>query len=173
MVTYGKVNLKRYIMKRLIKTISIAVMAVALCVCAFAFAACDSTEKEAESKTYNGEYHYDNHGAEYGVKVAVTVKGDTIEKVEIVTSDYVEISPANAEYGWTEENIAVYTNGKSNLLKAYEGKKVSDVKAVTASIKGQNDAEENSVSDSALIITGATQCSARLLLAVQNALANV
>ncbi len=158
-------------MKKFLKTISIAVVAAALCVCAFAFAACNDVEEE--SVTYNGEYHYDNNGTEYGVKVAVTVKGDTIEKVEILSSDYVEISPVTPEYNWTEDNIAVYTNGKAGLLKAYEGKKVSDVKAAKASVKGQNGAEENGVSDSALLISGATQCSARLLLAVQNALENV
>lgn len=158
-------------MKKLLKTISLAIAVAALSVCAFTFAAC--SENEEVSKTYNGEYHYDNYGTEYGVKVAVTVKGDTIEKVEIVSSDYVEISEANDDWGWTAANIAVYTDGKSDLLASYEGKKVSDVKAATASIKGVNDAEENVVSDSDLLISGATQCSARLLLAVQNALENV
>lgn len=117
--------------------------------------------------TLEGEYHYANPwgGADYGVKVEVTVNKDdnTIEKVEIVESDYVQCTDS-----WKDKNT--YLNGEAELLAAYEGISVDDVIAMTVTL--DKDGIPTAVSESDLLITGATQSSGRLLKAVQDALAD-
>jgi hypothetical protein len=133
-------------------------------------------------KVVEGEYHYENAygGSEYGIKVRVVTKNDTILKVTKLSSDYVDAT--SKEYGYT--NYDSWANGLSGLLAKYEGKTVAEIKAITvvtdaetvgsaetyfSSVKGQ----PSSVSDSNYIITGATQGSGRLMLAVQDALSKL
>lgn len=119
--------------------------------------------------TLEGEYHYANtyssEAPDYGVKVEVTVNKDdnTIEKVEIVESDYVQCTES-----WKDRNI--YVNGEAELLAAYEGLEVDDVLAMTVTLNEKG--IPTAVSESDLLITGATQGSGRLLKAVQDALAD-
>lgn len=119
--------------------------------------------------TLEGEYHYANpysaEAPDYGVKVEVTVNKDdnTIEKVEIVESDYVQCTES-----WKDRNI--YVNGEAELLASYEGLTVDEVLAMTVTL--DKDGIPTAVSESDLLITGATQSSGRLLKAVQDALAD-
>lgn len=136
------------------------------------FAACGSSEQTVE-----GLYNYDaTHGqntTHYGVKVSVTVKDDVITKVEIVDSEYVQLTPS-----WLEgeaEGALAYKNGEANLLKKYEGKAVSDILKLEvacdesgAPLKQTDEGFKAYGED--FLIGGATQSSSRLLLAVQNAL---
>lgn len=149
-------------MKKLLKVLAL-VAVVACCAVAVAFAGCGES-----AKTYDGEYKYEIAAwhTTYGVKVEVTVKDDTIQSVKIVDSDYVVVTS-------TWDNKATWENGVEGLLKAYEGKKVADVKAVKVEVAtGDFAGQPESVADSNLMITGATQGSGRLLLAVQDALKN-
>ena len=115
--------------------------------------------------TLEGEYQYTAWNTNYGVKVEVTVNKDdnTIEKVEIVESDYVQCTDS-----WKDKNT--YLNGEAELLAAYEGLEVDDVLAMT--VTTGTDGTPSAVSESDLLITGATQSSGRLLKAVQDALAD-
>lgn len=115
--------------------------------------------------TLEGEYQYTAWSTNYGVKVEVTVNKDdnTIEKVEIVESDYVQCTDS-----WKDKNT--YLNGEAELLAAYEGIGVDDVLAMTVTL--DKDGIPTAVSESDLLITGATQSSGRLLKAVQDALAD-
>ena len=117
------------------------------------------------ARTFVGEYHYANPWAptapDYGIRVAVTVKGEDIVNVEVLESDYTEVSD-----GWNNANL--WNDGLEGLLAAYESKTVEEV--LTAYVTAQADGQPNVVSDSDLMITGATQGSGRLMLAVQNAL---
>lgn len=107
------------------------------------------------------------------MKVKVTVTGDKIDKVEIVKSDYTQLSAANDNAGWTEENRKNYTDNEQKLLDSFEGKTIDEVKAYTASIQNVSGATENKVTAEGLsVITGATQSTARIILAVQDALAD-
>ena len=127
---------------------------------------------EDTTKVYNGEYKYENPyaaGSYYGVKVSVTVKGSIIQSVSIVDSDYTQLSPANPDYGWTEDSRQNYLNNEAGLLGKYAGLSVGEVLSMT--VETSESGEPSSVSDEDLVITGATQSSGRLLLAVQNALA--
>ena len=127
---------------------------------------------EDTTKVYTGEYRYENPyaaGSYYGVKVSVTVKGSIIQSVSIVDSDYTQLSPANPDYGWTEESRQNYLNNEAGLLGKYAGLSVGEVLSMT--VETSESGEPSSVSDEDLVITGATQSSGRLLLAVQNALA--
>jgi hypothetical protein len=128
---------------------------------------------QAKGTVYTGEYKYENYGTNYGVKVQVAVYNGTIIDVSIVNSDLKQLSDANPTYGWTEDNRTNYKTNEAALLEAYNGKTVAAVKAATSAINGVGEDDENTVSDSSLKITGATQCSARILRAVQNALADV
>lgn len=152
-------------MKKLFKTLAVLGVAGVAAAGVAAFSACGES-----GKTYNGEYHYNSYGHEYGVKVAVTVKEDKISKVKVVDSDYVSVSDPVDGTNWDQTKVDNWNNNLANLLKAYEGKTVQAIFAATSSISGVSGATENSVSESSLVITGATQGSARILLAVQDAL---
>lgn len=153
-------------MKKTFKALAVCAVAGTLCAGVAAFAGCGGDKEE----TYFGQYHYTSYGHEYGIAVNVTVNGDKITKVEKVTSNYVEVSaPVNT---WTEENVATWNNGLNGLLAKYNGKTVAAIKDATATIKGQAEATEDKISDTDLVITGATQGSARVLKAVQDALTN-
>ncbi len=157
-------------MKKLFKAF-LLVAVVACCAVAVAFAGCGD---KTSGTTYEGEYHYNSHNNEYGFVVKVTVDGDKITKVENITGDkYVSCSAVNENLDWTQAKVDNWNNNLNALLKAYEGKTVAEIKAATGSIKGVEDATENKLSDSALVITDATQGSVRVLKAVQNALSKI
>ena len=124
-----------------------------------------------QGETYAGEYHYTNYGVEYGVKVNVTVNGGVITNVAIADSEYTQLSPANPDYGWTDENRQNYLDSETALLAAYVGKSVGAV--ITMSVSVNEKGEPTGVPDGSLLISGATQSSGRILLAVQDALAGI
>ncbi len=141
--------------KKFIMALSTAFVAAALC---GTLAACG---EQTETKT--GEYSYANAwnpSSSYGIKVSVDVKGDKIESVKIVDSSYVSVTDS-----W--ENKAVWNDGIEAYLASFSGMKVADVLAakVTTDVKGQPSAVSGLD-----IITGATQGTGRLILAIQNAL---
>ena len=132
--------------------------------------------KAAEEAGYSyaeGEYKYANAWGEgyYGIKVRVLVKDGKIEKVRNDPyAGYIEVSS-----GWDDK--AIWTDNIDGLLKKYEGRTVEDVLAATVTVSdgsaGSPAGQPESVSESELAISGATQGSGRLLLAVQNALKNL
>ena len=145
-------------MKKLL-VIALAVILVVSAVCVLA--ACEKPE------TVTGEVHYNSHDVEYGVKVDVTVKGGVITDVKLYTdaeSGYRRTSPDNADYGWDrfDETEAAYNDYiKDNFV----GKTVEEVNAYVASAT----AEGQTVTTGPKI-SGSTQSSARIIVAVQNAL---
>lgn len=114
-----------------------------------------------------GEYGYSSWGTDFGAKVRVVVKDGVIQKVAVLSSDLVNASEVD---GWNKD---LWYDNLEAILKSYEGKSVEAVKNGTAQVSGQDGATTNSVSDSDLIVTGATLSSARLFKAVQNALADL
>ena len=156
------------------KTGKIAKIAASVCLAGAVCAGCAALSGCAwTTQTAEGEYHYTNYGVEYGVKVSVEVqndeKGERIRKVTIIDSGYTQLSDANADYGWTDEDRQVYIDGEQALLDSYRGKDVVEV----LSMDVDTDAIGQPTSaDSSVTISGATQSSGRLLLAVQDALCN-
>lgn len=145
-------------LKKLLIVVSALVMVIAIA----ALAGCGSTEK------YTGEYGYESYGTKYGVKVEVQVKDEKISKVTILDSDYVA---ATSEEHW--DDTAKWNNGIAALLKSYEGKTVAEVCAIKVDVDAKGEpVTGNGINYNGLAITGATMGSGRLLLAVQNALAN-
>lgn len=74
-------------------------------------------------------------------------------------------------YGWDVKNANTWLNDEAWLLQKYEGMAVADVLAIKVFIKTTGEpysSDKNNFGE--LIITGSTQGSGRLLLAVQNAL---
>lgn len=118
-------------------------------------------------KVVEGEYSYVSWGTNYGAKVRVVVKDNVVKKVAALSSEYVN---ASVTPKW---DAGLWLNVESNILAAYEGKTVEEIKGYTATVSGQDGATENSVSESSMLATGATMSSARTLLAVQNALSKV
>lgn len=113
-----------------------------------------------------GEYKYENAwvaGAYYGIRVRVAVKDDTVRAVGVIDSPYTEASDWEGKPVWEEQLPA--------LLKNYAGKNVSEINAVK--VPCNEGGEPTSVPEESYVITGATVGSGRLLLAVQNALANL
>lgn len=146
-------------MKKFLVMALVVVMALSV----IAFAACE------QPQTYTGEYGYENYGTKYGFKVNVTVSGDKITKVEILESEYAETT--SAEH-WNQEGVDNWNNNKATFLKNFEGMTVEKVNAIVATVKDENGAEATKV-DGITHVTGATQSSARLVLAVQNALSKI
>lgn len=157
-------------MKKFTKIVG-GVVAVAAVASAFALAGCG--EKETE---YKGSYSYDSPwGGKYGVNVTVTVSGDKITKV---VCDADTDTLFNVTTSW--EDKANWVDHQAEILKAYEGKTVAEVKGYTVAVVSESEANDytpkgqpKSVSESSLVATGATQSSGRLLLAVQDALKDV
>ncbi len=141
--------------KKFIMALSTAFVAAALC---GTLAACG---EQTETKT--GEYSYANPynttAPKYGVKVSVDVKGDKIESVKIVDSDYTEVSD-----GWSDK--AIWNDGLEEFLGNFAGMKVSDVLNINVpvDVKGVPSKYDGN------IISGASQGSGRVVLAIQNAL---
>lgn len=142
------------------KFLAVALAAVSVCALSVGLTACGGEE----AKTYEGEYSYENYNTNYGVKVKVTVTGDKIDKVEIVDSDYVQVTES-----WTDKQT--YLDGEKKLLDSFAGKTVEAVMdySVTKDDKGGPTAV---TAEGLSVITGATQSTGRLILAVQDALAD-
>ncbi|MDE7163391.1 MAG: hypothetical protein K2O44_04855 [Clostridia bacterium] len=152
-----------------------------LLTCALASAACIASASALggclKTKTVSGEMHYNSWGTEYGIKVEVVVqndkKGDRIRKLTVVESDYVEASPAMN--GWDPK---VWEDNLQTLLTAYRGAYVADILALDVATGSSGaplttgDAGFNNFGGE-YIITDATLGSARLLLAVQDALSKL
>lgn len=134
-----------------------------------------------------GSYSYLNEWTKnsfYGQSVIVTVENDKIKDVKLLDDpNLTELSAASGDK-WTEEKRQNWTDNNSKVINALKGKTVSQVLALTVDTKmvGEGDSatkgeplvKENNggqTLDDAYILTGATQCSGRVVLAVQNALA--
>ena len=149
-------------MKKTSKILAVVLVAV-LAVAALAiFAAC------GESGEFTGECKYESYGHTYGAKVDVVVKGGKIADVKLYT---------DAETGWvrTSSPASTWTQADHDKVEAaYEGwikenivgQKVKTVLGweATATAAGQ------SVGEDVPFITGGTQSSARVIVAVQDAL---
>ena len=150
-------------MKKTSKILAVVLVAVLAVAALAVFAAC--------GKKYTGEVSYESYGHTYGVKVDVTVKGDIITAVKLYTDEetgWVRTSgPAST---WTQEDHdkteAAYD---SYIEENFVGANVADVLSwsATATAKGQT------VGAGVPHITGATQSSARIIVAVQNALEKI
>lgn len=128
-------------------------------------------------KDYTGEYSYESahEGQSYGVKVTVTVDGDTIKEVKCAddTEAFFNIT-AQETWGGHDTTAAALPD----YLKKFEGKKVSDIKAIKVDTVAQTEGwslkgQPTAISDENYVITGATQTSGRIILAIQNALKDV
>ena len=158
-------------MKKLMVIALAVVMALSM---VFVLAAC------GEEQTLEGECHYANAWSatspDYGVKVKVVVKGDRIKSVELVDyPDWVRTTST-----WTEKQAddkGPYQLGYTKTEAAYAGwleetfagVKVDTVKGWTATATKDG----QSVGEGVPYITGATQSSARIIVAVQNALSKL
>lgn len=152
------------------KKILVIALAVVMLVSVFALTACGT-------ETYTGECHYANKydatRPDYGVKVDVAVSGGVIKSIKIYTDE---------ETGWTA-TTTTWTEGANQgdlgyeaTVAAYEeylgrfvGKTVDEVKAIVATATQ----DTQSVDSEAFKLAGATQSSARIIVAIQNALAQI
>lgn len=140
------------------KIIAVAALVSACCVCTVA--GCSS----GDAKTVEGDYHYVTEYGTYGVKVSVEVNNDKIKKVTILDSDYTLTT--SAEYGFADS--AKWDKGVNALLNTYTDRSVSSVLEQKVTVGA--DSVPTAVDNSAFVVSGATQSSGRLLLAVQDAL---
>lgn len=145
------------------KKILVIALAVVMVLGVVAFAACDKPQ------TVTGECSYENawvEGQYYGAKVDVTVKGGVITEVKLYSDE---------ETGWTRTTSS--WEGFATTEAAYEGwlnqnfvgKTVAEVNAYVASAT----AEGQTVGEGTPVISGATQSSARIIVAVKDALSKL
>lgn len=173
-------------MKKIFKGLAIAVAATATCAgVALATTGCSA----GKNGTYYGEYHYVNYGHTYGMIVEVNVENNIITKITDITNtdnsyakeiqkdtEWVVVSPANPSIDWSEDDVKKWNTYENWLLQQYVGWSVTDILDITVyygsngqpyETKGGYNAE---LLQSSLLISGATQGSGRLMLAVQDAL---
>ena len=118
---------------------------------------------------YNGEYKYESAwvpGAFYGVKVDVTVVGDVIESV-VVTSENTD-TYTNLSGNWTDKEI--WEEGEAYFLASFAGMTVAEVNALEVACAESG--QPNTVTGMEFV-TGATQSSGRVILAIQDALSKI
>jgi len=161
-------------MKKLFRTLAIVFVLVAMSIGIAAFAGCSG----GYNGEYVGKYTYSKYGQPYGIKVRVTVENNIITKVVDITKvdeeskDWHVVSAANPDYGWEQSAVDNWTNNEAWLLQKYEGLAVADVLEMQVFIKNDGEPYEkdkNGAGLGELMISGATQGSARVLLAVKNA----
>ena len=143
-------------MKRILKTVA----AGAAVACALCLAGCGGGKTK-----YTGDYHYDTEYGVYGVKVEVEVMNGIVKDVDIISSHYEEVTDI-----WDgKEN---YLQNREAMLESFEGKSVQEILSYTVST--ETDGTPAQISAGSLkVVSGATQCSGRLILAVQDALKKV
>jgi hypothetical protein len=155
-------------MKKTVKVLAGVACLAAISGASLGLTACGDTDK-----IYMGEYQYTEYGTNYGVKVAVEVKSNKIENVYIIESDYVQASTFYSGT-WTQASHDNYYTNRQKLLDNYKGLSVDTVKGYTVAVNEKtpltSDSADFNEYNKDLILTGATQSSGRLLLAVQNAL---
>ena len=120
---------------------------------------------------YEGEYKYENawvSGSYYGVKVTVTVEDNIIKSVVCAadTDTMHNVTPSWANHDATVAALPAY-------LKTFEGKTVDEVKAIKVA-KEENGEPTTLAKDATTqgdyVLTGSTQTSGRIILAIQDAL---
>ena len=150
------------------KKLIVIALAVVMALSVVAFAACGGAQ------TVEGEYSYknawDKTGTQsYGAKVTVTVKGGVITSVEVAadTDTFFNLSS-----GWTDKSK--WENGEKAMIDSFVGLSVEEVNAITVKCAESGQPESITGAPSALkVVSGATQSSGRLILAVQNALSKL
>lgn len=183
-------------MKKIFKALAISVASLAMVAGIATATACSG----GYNGTYTGSYHYTNgHGATYGMVVEVTVENNIITKVKDITNTeatkgiqnnetWTVVSPAG-NWGWGKDENENWVNNASWLLQQYEGKSAAEILDIKVfydsgfvkegeawvrdpSLPGEPYKVDKNVqlNESGLLISGATQGSGRLLLAVQDAL---
>ncbi len=154
--------------------------AVAATLCSVAIGAVGCGE---EVKTYAGSYTYEDVYSEatpktkYGVEVVVSVKGDKIVSVTVAddTSNRYNYTPIWQE-NMTTGDLGAEKAKKAvpGYLKVFAGKKVADVKKLTVATLSDGTPDKSKKAEwNGFVLTGATQTSGRILLAVQDALKDV
>ena len=151
-------------MKKTSKILAVVLVAVLAVATLAIFAAC------GESGTVTGDCHYENAwsaGKYYGVKVDVTVSGGKITAVKLYSEE---------ETGWTRTSADPWSTGLGHdkTEAAYEGwieeNIVGQKIATVLGWQAVADKGAQTVGKDVPHITGATQSSARIIVAVQNAL---
>lgn len=160
------------------KKILVLALAIVMALSVVAFVACD------QGVEYEGDCHYSRTYGEnttvYGCKVKVTVKGDRIAKVVLLTdeeSGYVRTTKTWEEkkddsgkvvqLGYTATEAAY----PQWLKDTFEGKTVEAVKAYKADVPVESG--NPTVETASANLAGATQSAARIIVAVQNALSKI
>lgn len=136
------------------------VLALVLMLATLALVAC------AESQTVTGECFYESWGTPYGAKVDVTVKCGIITNVRLYTDAETNWFRTTKSWDGYEMAEAAYANW---IEDTFVGQKVEEVQAYVATVT----AESQKVGDTTPHITGATVSSARIIVAVQDALSKL
>ena len=161
------------------KKLIVIALAVVMTFAVVAFAACDSGE------TATGYCYYANNWGGYGCVVDVTVKDGVITAVKLYTDADAATWAAANNIEWkegTHRTTPSWTAAEGQLGfaaaeaayeewmgKVFVGKTVEEVNAYVASAT----ADGQTVGTAAANLAGATQSSARIIVAVKNALSKI
>lgn len=147
------------------KKILVIALTVIMVVSAFALTAC------AQPQTVTGECSYESYGTKYGCKVDVTVKNGIITNVKLYTDEETGWVRTTAPYGnWSQEQFDAAESAYAEYLDKFVGMTVEQANAIvaTATAEGQSVEDKDNWA-----IAGATVSSARIIVAIQNALSKL
>ncbi len=146
------------------KKILVIALTVIMVVSAFALTAC------AQPQTVTGECSYESYGTKYGCKVDVTVQNGIITAVKLYTDEETGWVRTTAPYGnWSQEQFDAAEGAYAEYLDKFVGMTVEQANAIVATAT----AEGQSVETEGWAIAGATVSSARIIVAIQNALSKL
>ncbi len=113
---------------------------------------------------YTGEFSFESAwvtGSYYGVEVVVVVESG---KIASVTTGTDSDTYFNVTSSW--DDASTWTEGEATFLESFVGMTPAEVLAIAVSC----DSSGATIDSTTMLVTGATQSSARVILAVQNAL---
>ena len=154
------------------KKLIVIALAVVMAFAVVAFAACGVSGEADGEYSYNHPYAPDS-GAKYGAKVHLTVKNGVITAltVEADTDTFFNLTST-----WTEAGKKTWNDNKDAFVQSFIGLKISDVKAIKVACAENGVPNENGITEfpaTLKVVTGCTQSSGRIILAVQDAISKL
>ncbi len=128
-----------------------------------------SCQKESETQTVAGTYEYVAWGTTYGAKVEVDVKDNKIEAIRVEPDSEARTNCSNVSgSGWTQDDVNNWVNGQEEFVNSLVGLTVEQVNSIEVTTSASGVPQTITGNDD--YVTGATQSSGRIILAVQLAL---
>lgn len=152
------------------KKILVIALAIVMALGVVALVACEKPQ------TVTGECSYEAYGNTYGAKVDVTVKGNVITAVRLYTDEETGWHRTTASWKAAEGQLgfaAAEAAYEQWINDVFVGKTVAEVSGMNAHYTAPGKIDMAGLKAESYNLAGATQSSARIIVAVQDALSKL